>query len=70
MVRPEPGVKPRKGFLMYEGDISLLEEIQEQEFDAVGARLACSTNTFSLSDYLGNKGGWCTLTVECQPNCN
>lgn len=54
---------------MYEGDVSLLDEIAEQDFDSV-AYGACSTNTFSLSDRLGNKGGYCTLTIECQPNCN
>lgn len=54
---------------MYKGDLSLLEEIQEQDFDGV-AYGACTTNTFSLSDWLGNKGGWCTLTKECQPNCS
>ncbi|MEU9857301.1 plantaricin C family lantibiotic [Streptomyces sp. NPDC047974] len=53
----------------YDGDISLIEEISEQDFDGV-AYGACSTNTFSLSDFLGNQGGWCTLTKECQPNCN
>ncbi|WP_309238006.1 plantaricin C family lantibiotic [Streptomyces albidus (ex Kaewkla and Franco 2022)] len=54
---------------MYKGDVSLVEEIAEQDFDGV-AYGACTTNTFSLSDALTNTGGWCTLTVECQPNCN
>lgn len=53
---------------MYNGDIALLEEIAEQDFDGV-AYGACTTNTFSLSDALGNDGHWCTLTVECQPSC-
>ncbi|MFC4493361.1 plantaricin C family lantibiotic [Streptomyces ovatisporus] len=55
--------------IVYKGDVSLVEEIAEQDFDGV-AYGACTTNTFSLSDALGNTGGWCTLTVECQPNCN
>lgn len=46
---------------------TLLQELSEQDFEGVAG--ACSTNTFTLSDYLGNKGGWCTLTVECQKNC-
>lgn len=50
-------------------DIDLFEEISEQDFDSV-AYGACTTNTFSLSDALGNQGRWCTFTVECQPNCN
>ncbi|MHA6780233.1 plantaricin C family lantibiotic [Pseudonocardia saturnea] len=54
---------------MYHGDISLLEEIAEQDFDGV-AYGACTTNTFSLSNALGNDGYACTLTVECQPNCS
>ncbi|MCT2594776.1 plantaricin C family lantibiotic [Streptomyces sp. N2-109] len=53
----------------YEGDIALLEEISEQDFDGV-AYGACSTNTFSLSDAAGNDGWWCTLTKECQRTCN
>jgi hypothetical protein len=54
---------------MYKGDVSLIEEIEEQDFDGV-AYGACSTNTFSLSNVLGNNGGWCTLTKECQSSCN
>jgi len=46
---------------------NILDEISEIEENIQGG---CSTNTFTLSDYLGNKGGWCTLTKECQPNCN
>ncbi|MGW5875098.1 plantaricin C family lantibiotic [Nocardiopsis terrae] len=53
----------------HEGDIELSQEINEQDFDDT-AYGACSTNTFSLSDSLGNNGGWCTLTKECQGNCN
>ncbi len=56
-------------YMPFEGDVSLVEEIAEQDFDGV-AYGACTTNTFSLSDALGNHGGWCTLTKECQPNCN
>ncbi|NLU71376.1 plantaricin C family lantibiotic [Streptomyces sp. HNM0575] len=55
--------------VVYKGDVSLVEEIAEQDFEGV-AYGACTTNTFSLSDALTNTGGWCTLTVECQPNCN
>ncbi|MFJ8539157.1 plantaricin C family lantibiotic [Streptomyces sp. NPDC093591] len=54
---------------VYQGDIALIDEIAEQDFDGV-AYGACTTNTFSLSDALGNQGGWCTFTKECQPNCN
>ncbi|KUL26660.1 plantaricin C family lantibiotic [Streptomyces regalis] len=54
---------------VYQGDIALIDEIAEQDFDGV-AYGACTTNTFSLSDSLGNNGGWCTFTKECQPNCN
>lgn len=56
----------------YYGDASLLEEIDESDLVQGGWSWSwcCSTNTFSLSDGLGNQGGWCTLTRECQPNCN
>jgi hypothetical protein len=59
----------KNGVAVYKGDVSLVEEIAEQDFEGV-AYGACTTNTFSLSDALTNTGGWCTLTVECQPNCN
>ena len=48
--------------------VGWLEEIQDQDFDG-DAFGACTTNTFSLSDYYGNQGGWCTLTVECMAVC-
>ncbi|MGT2801273.1 plantaricin C family lantibiotic [Streptococcus henryi] len=49
-------------------NVSWIEEIQDQNFndDVFGA---CSTNTFTLSDYLGNNGGWCTISVECMAWC-
>ena len=48
--------------------IDWMDEIAVQEFDeeVFGA---CSTNTFSLSDYWGNKGNWCTITRECMSWC-
>ncbi len=54
---------------MYKGDVSLVEEIAEQDFDGV-AYGACTTNTFSLSNKVGNNGGWCTITKECTNACN
>ncbi|WP_199794786.1 plantaricin C family lantibiotic [Paenibacillus faecalis] len=45
----------------------LAEELIEIDQSIQGG---CTTNTFTLSDYLGNKGGWCTLTKECQRSCN
>lgn len=48
--------------------VTWLEEVGDQEFDddVFGA---CTTNTFSLSDYWGNDGAWCTLTHECMSWC-
>ncbi|WP_338328333.1 plantaricin C family lantibiotic [Staphylococcus equorum] len=48
--------------------ITWFEEVSDQEFDddVFGA---CSTNTFSLSDYWGNNGGWCTASHECMSWC-
>ncbi|WP_079024393.1 plantaricin C family lantibiotic [Streptomyces scabiei] len=54
---------------MYKGDISLLEEIEEQDF-AFGAGCSLNTTTFTLSAQLGDKGDCCTATKECQPSCN
>jgi len=45
---------------------NVMEEIIDQ--DASGGREAASD--FDLSSYLGNKGAYCTLTVECMPSCN
>lgn len=49
--------------------VDWIEEISDQSFDAQ-AFGACTTNTFSLSDDLGNTGGWCTLTIECIGACS
>lgn len=49
-------------------NISWIDEIETQEFDE-DVFGACSTNTFSLSDYWGNKGSWCTLSHECMSWC-
>ena len=47
---------------------TLENEILFQEFDE-DVFGACTTNTFSMSDYWGNKGNWCTLTHECMNWC-
>lgn len=49
-------------------EVTLENEILFQEFDE-DVFGACTTNTFSLSDYWGNKGNWCTLTHECMNWC-
>ncbi|EFL33674.1 predicted protein [Streptomyces viridochromogenes DSM 40736] len=54
---------------VYRGDISLLEEIEEQDF-AFGAGCSANFTTFSLSGIFGNDGDCCTLTKECQASCN
>lgn len=48
--------------------VTWFEEVADQSFDddVFGA---CTTNTFSLSDYWGNKGNWCTATHECMGWC-
>lgn len=52
---------------------NVLEEVAQQEMNAVGGSLVAQGirswwNDFS--DRLGNKGRFCTLTVECMPSCN
>lgn len=47
-------------------DITLLDEIAEQDLDTVNG----GTVTYPILSWaLGNDGYVCTLTVECQPNC-
>ncbi|PQP85202.1 lantibiotic lacticin [Paenibacillus sp. PCH8] len=45
----------------------LAEELTEVDISIQGG---CTTNTFTLSNFLGNEGGWCTLSKECQRACN
>jgi len=42
---------------------NILQEIEEIDMHDV------SGGTF-ISCFLGNKGKYCTLTVECMPSCN
>ncbi|RAX22584.1 lichenicidin alpha family lanthipeptide [Actinomyces sp. Z3] len=51
-----------------QAEVTWIEEVGEQSFDT-DVFGACSTNTFSLSDYWGNRGYWCTLTHECMSWC-
>ncbi|GCD97072.1 plantaricin C family lantibiotic [Embleya hyalina] len=60
---------------MYEGDISLLEEIADQDLQHDAAYYAGTgsitiTTITIFSNDLGNHGNWCTLTKECQRSCN
>lgn len=50
----------------YLGDPALLDEISDDELLYGGHILQLS----AFSAYLGNKGAVCTLTMECQRNCN
>lgn len=54
---------------MYQGDIALVDEIEDQEFDGA-AYGAGGVSTFGISEWLTNHGRWCTLTKECQAMCN
>ncbi|MDX3229893.1 plantaricin C family lantibiotic [Streptomyces sp. ME19-01-6] len=55
----------------FEGDISLVEELAEQDFHDTTQNGGTLADVFT-SRYLGGGAyGWfCTLTKECQPNCN
>ncbi|WP_282035079.1 plantaricin C family lantibiotic [Metabacillus indicus] len=46
------------------GDI--LAELNEQDLAAI----AGGCDWWNVSCNLGNQGGFCTLTKECQKNCN
>lgn len=63
----DPIIQNKKLNTLESNTNNILEEISEIEETIQGA---CSTNTFTLSDKLGNNGGWCTLTKECMPCCN
>lgn len=47
----------------------LLDELTEQDYASVSAGWSCSTNTFTLSNHVGNNGWLCTITVECIKIC-
>jgi hypothetical protein len=56
---------------LYQGDIPLIEEINEQDMDEMyGGGVTATLTTIKASPVLGNHGYVCTLTKECQPNCN
>jgi two-component lantibiotic alpha peptide len=56
---------------LYQGDIPLIEEINEQDVDEMfGATSTITITTIWASPPLGNKGQVCTLTKECQASCN
>lgn len=67
-------LEKRDSFLQFNAHagISKLSPALEDEITEIDMSIqgGCTTNTFTLSNYLGNKGGWCTLTKECQPNCS
>lgn len=47
--------------------VSILEQIEDQSFDVNGG----SNSVLGwLSQRLGNRGTYCTITKECQPACN
>jgi len=45
----------------------LFAELEEQDILA-GVNGGC--DWYNLSCRLGNKGAYCTLTIECMPSCN
>ncbi|WP_371817655.1 plantaricin C family lantibiotic [Amphibacillus sp. MSJ-3] len=45
---------------------NVIDELSDSEMEMIAG--ACKW--YNISCRLGNKGGWCTLTVECQRSCN
>ncbi len=45
-----------------------LKEVMELDMMQAGAGETASV--YGISAWLGNKGNYCTLTKECQANCN
>ncbi|MEU1787921.1 plantaricin C family lantibiotic [Streptomyces sparsogenes] len=56
----------------FEGDLSLVEELAEQDFHDVAQHGGTIELAHRISQYFGGGGYgiFCTLTKECQPNCN
>ena len=44
-----------------------IAELTEQDLNALAG---AGVTAAGLSSYLGNKGKYCTITKECQNNCN
>lgn len=51
---------------------NVLEEVAQQELSAAGSAAVTGIKSWwnGISEALGNKGRYCTLTVECMPMCN
>lgn len=54
---------------MFEGDVPLIEELNDQDANHFGGVIFVTTNRCPNSNDYGNKGQYCTLTRECQNNC-
>jgi hypothetical protein len=77
-----PHIQPDQGEKMnseFEGDLSLMEELAEQDFHEVAQHggtlgpIEMATIIHRVSAHFGGNGGYgmfCTMTKECQPNCN
>ncbi|MCX5581951.1 plantaricin C family lantibiotic [Streptomyces erythrochromogenes] len=55
---------------MHNRNVDILEEINEQNLDGLSAGTIFETVTYTVASWaLGNNGRLCTVTVECQKNC-
>ncbi|MFE5492207.1 plantaricin C family lantibiotic [Streptomyces virginiae] len=68
------GKRPRepkkRSSLMHNRNVDILEEINEQNLDGLSAGTIFETVTYTVASWaLGNNGRLCTVTVECQKNC-
>ncbi|WP_206425350.1 plantaricin C family lantibiotic [Staphylospora marina] len=55
-----------EGSMMEHPSGNVMEELREQDLLSV----AGGCDWWNISCHLGNTGRFCTLTKECQPNCN
>ncbi|WP_455119653.1 plantaricin C family lantibiotic [Rothia dentocariosa] len=51
-------------------DVTLLEELAEQDLAQVNGGTAGAIVYVAVSVGLGNKGWFCTVSKECQNNCS
>lgn len=62
----DPKLREKFGAFIDNPNGDTLKEVMDMDVAGAGAE----GRLFGLSAYLGNKGRFCTLTKECQANCN
>lgn len=56
--------------MSYEQKEIMFEEMEKEYLKELNQFEDLNVSGGGLSSWLGNKGKFCTLTVECMPSCN